>query len=71
VTHFPTLMLEVRARLEARGIDPERSAEDFVDAILEGSFPINADGTPARPRLKGLVHGPSLTPIPLAVVLPQ
>ena len=68
---------DVTARLEARGIDWERSAEAWVEAIRDGSFPVGLDGLPLRPRYRGLAATREtarlrvLSPIPLAVVLPD
>lgn len=71
MTHYPSLEQSVRDRLEARGIDPERSTTAFLLAIRDGSFPIR-DGLPSPPRVAAagaetrFEHG-----IPLAVVLTE
>jgi len=38
--HFPALSPEIGARLEARGIDAERSCEEWLEAIRDGSWPL-------------------------------
>ena len=76
--HFPSLDPDIRKRLEARGIDPERSADAWLEAIRAGDFPLNTHGLPIpEPRVGRNYHRlvylrkrEVLTPIPLAVVLP-
>jgi hypothetical protein len=70
VAHFASLNEEIRARLEARGIDPERSVDAWLEAIREGAFPLTPEGLPRRPRPYRSTRSRSLTPIPLAVVKP-
>jgi len=68
---------DVHERLAARGIDPERSAEEWVAAIRDGSFPVGSDGLPRRPRYMGPAATRekerlrALIGLPLAVVLPD
>ncbi len=68
---FPSFTRNVAlARL---GIEPEQSYASWLAAIREGDFPINADGTPARPTgvgRRGKNRPKPLTPLPLAVVIP-
>lgn len=72
------------ARLAVRGIDPERSCEAWLATILDGSFPLNTDGTPTGPTNRTRRNGAKVShhsgrspgawrvpiPIPLAVVIP-
>lgn len=74
VTHFAKLPADVTERLAARGIDPERSVETWLQAIRDGDFPITAAGLPLAPR--PVTYQPrrqrrhALTLIPMAVVRP-
>lgn len=75
------LPADVRARLEARGIDPDHPERAWVEAIRDGSFPISAMADRLAGRWIGRVQpnrdgrSPGAwrvpSPIPLAVVLPS
>jgi hypothetical protein len=62
--HFPALSPAIGARLEARGIDAERSCEEWLEAIRDGSWPLEE----LTRRQAGKRRAPQA--IPLAVVVP-
>lgn len=69
ISHYPQLSGDVRKRLAQRGIDPERSTEAWLQTILDGSFPLTAEGLP-RPRQDPRRRRTMVVPIPMAVVVP-
>lgn len=72
--HFEGLPVEQRARLAARGIDPELSCEAWLATIRDGSFPLSVSGRPLSDETReGKRRGALRTcvaPIPMAVVIP-
>jgi hypothetical protein len=78
--HFPNLPADIHERLAARGIDPDRAAESWLQAIRDGRFPVSAFAArPAgykrlRPQANRESSSPGASyipfPIPLALVLP-
>ena len=73
---------DIRARLAARGIDPERSVDAWLTAIRDGSYPLSRlapkqSPRSAQSRALNARHAPHLpggqyvpVPMPLAVVIP-
>ena len=77
--HFPGLDAETRARLEARGIDPERSYALFLARVRDGTFRFERrrsfsgfrDELPeSEPVIPLEARGDCPAVIPMAVVIP-
>ena len=69
--HFDSLSPDIHERLAARGIDPERSAEAWLAAIRDGSWPLTGMGRRAgrrsieKSRHHASVPGARFVPVPI------